>query len=131
MENENIFYATGKRKSSVAKVWLKLGSGKITVNNKNVNDYFVEKHSRHLVFAPLNLTNKDKAFDVMVKVSGGGFSGQVGAVKHGLSKALEAFDPELRSVLKGAGFLTRDARRKERKKYGQKGARASYQFSKR
>ena len=131
MESENVFYATGKRKDSVAKVWLTPGNGTIIVNKKAVNEYFDLDVSRDLLVSPLVLTDKLDAFDVKVTVMGGGKSGQAGAIRLGVSKALELFDPELRGVLKNAGFLTRDARKKERKKYGKKGARASFQFSKR
>ena len=131
MESENVFYATGKRKDSVAKVWLTPGTGNIVVNNKAVNDYFELDVTRDLLSSPLVLTDKSDAFDVKVTVMGGGKTGQAGAIRLGVSKALEIFDPELRGVLKSAGFLTRDARKKERKKYGKKGARASFQFSKR
>jgi len=131
MESGNVFYATGKRKDSVAKVWLTPGNGKIIVNNKDLNDYFEVNVTRDLMSAPLVLTDKKDDFDVKITVMGGGKSGQAGAVRLGVSKALVLFDPELRGVLKSAGFLTRDARKKERKKYGKKGARASFQFSKR
>jgi small subunit ribosomal protein S9 len=131
METGNIFYATGKRKDSVAKVWLTPGSGKIIVNNKDLNDYFELNVTRDLLSSPLSLTENNDAFDVKVRVLGGGKSGQAGAIRLGVSKALVLSDPDLRGVLKSAGFLTRDARKKERKKYGQKGARASFQFSKR
>ncbi len=131
MENENIYYATGKRKSSVSKTWLKPGSGNITVNNKALNDYFVLDSARELLSSPLVLTENIDKFDIKITVLGGGIMGQAGAVRHGITKALVLANPELRGVLKKAGFLTRDARVKERKKYGQKGARANYQFSKR
>lgn len=131
MENENIYYATGKRKSSVSKTWLKPGSGNITVNNKALNDYFVLDSARELLSSPLVLTENIDNFDIKITVLGGGIMGQAGAVRHGITKALVLANPELRGVLKKAGFLTRDARVKERKKYGQKGARANYQFSKR
>ncbi len=131
MENENIYYATGKRKSSIAKTWLRPGTGKITVNNRDVDNYFVQDAARELLFSPLQLTENQDAFDIRINVLGGGVMGQAGAVRHGITKALLLADPDLRGVLKKAGFLTRDARIKERKKYGQKGARANYQFSKR
>ncbi|MBF0302701.1 MAG: 30S ribosomal protein S9 [Desulfamplus sp.] len=131
MENENIYYATGKRKSSVSKTWLKPGSGNITVNNRSLNDYFVLGSARELLSSPLVLTENIDKFDIKITVLGGGIVGQAGAVRHGITKALVLANPELRGVLKKAGFLTRDARVKERKKYGQKGARANYQFSKR
>ncbi len=125
------FYATGKRKSAIAKVWLSEGSGDIKINGRAVEDYFTMDTAREMVFQPLSVTESDNKFDFMIKVSGGGIAGQAGAVKHGISKVLQEFDPELRGLLKKAGYLTRDARIKERKKYGQRGARARYQFSKR
>lgn len=131
MESGNVFYATGKRKDSVAKVWLKPGNGRIVVNNKDFNEYFELNVTRDLLASPLVLTDKADDFDVKVTVMGGGKSGQAGAIRLGVSKALVLSDPELRGVLKSAGFLTRDSRQKERKKYGKKGARASFQFSKR
>ena len=131
MESGNIFYATGKRKESVAKVWLMPGEGKITINNRNIDEYFDIRFSKDLLTAPLKLTEKSDIFDIKVTVLGGGKTGQAGAIKHGVAKALVLSDPDLRGVLKSAGFLTRDARKKERKKYGKKGARASFQFSKR
>ena len=131
MESGNVFYATGKRKDSVAKVWLTPGNGKIVVNNRDLNEYFELNVTRDLLLSPLVLTENSELFDVKVTVMGGGKSGQAGAIRLGVSKALELSDPDLRGVLKSAGFLTRDARKKERKKYGKKGARASFQFSKR
>ena len=131
MESGNVFYATGKRKNSVAKVWLTPGNGKIIVNNKDLNEYFELNVTRDLSSSPLALTEKADTFDVKVTVMGGGKSGQAGAIRLGVSKALVLSDPDLRGVLKSAGFLTRDSRQKERKKYGKKGARASFQFSKR
>ncbi len=131
METGNVFYATGKRKDSVAKVWLTPGNGNIIINKKDLNDYFELNVTRDLLSSPLALTENSDTFDVKVSVLGGGKSGQAGAIRLGVSKALVLSDPDLRSVLKSAGFLTRDARKKERKKYGQKGARASFQFSKR
>ena len=130
MEATN-FYATGKRKNAVARTWIKPGTGKITVNGVPVEEYFTIGIHRLVLGQPLALTEKTEAYDVNVTVKGGGISGQAGAVRHGISKALIEAEPELRSVLKRAGFLTRDARVKERKKYGQKGARARFQFSKR
>jgi len=131
METGNVFYATGRRKDSVAKVWLTPGSGKIVVNKRDLNDYFELSVARDLLTAPLILTENSDNFDIKITVMGGGKSGQAGAIRLGVSKALELSDPDLRSVLKSAGFLRRDARKKERKKYGKKGARASFQFSKR
>ncbi|MBW1645269.1 MAG: 30S ribosomal protein S9 [Deltaproteobacteria bacterium] len=125
------FYATGKRKSAVARVWLTDGSGSIMVNNKPMDEYFTVEVARKLVFQPLQVTEMNNKIDVMVTVKGGGVTGQAGAVKHGIAKALLEYNADLRPVLKKAGFLTRDARIKERKKYGQRGARARFQFSKR
>ncbi len=131
MESGNIFYATGKRKGSVAKVWLTPGNGNIVVNGKDVSDYFELNLAKDLLTSPLVLTQKNDAFDIKATVMGGGKSGQAGAIRLGVSKALVLQDPDVRSILKSAGFLTRDSRQKERKKYGKKGARASFQFSKR
>ena len=125
------FYGTGKRKSSIARVWLKPGAGAITVNNKTLEDYFGRETSKMVVKQPLELTENVDKFDIFVTVKGGGDSGQAGAIKHGITKALLIFDAELRGTLKKAGFVTRDSRIKERKKYGKKAARASFQFSKR
>ena len=131
MESANQFYATGKRKNSVAKVWLMPGTGKIIVNDREMDEYFDIPVNRNVLTSPLILTDKSDAFDIKITVMGGGYTGQAGAIRHGVSKALVLSDPDLRGVLKSAGFITRDARQKERKKYGQKGARASFQFSKR
>ncbi len=125
------FYGTGKRKSSVARVWLKPGAGQIIVNNKPLDEYFGRETSKMIVKQPLELTENVGKFDIYVNVSGGGDSGQAGAIKHGITKALLEADVELRGTLKKAGFITRDSRIKERKKYGKKAARASFQFSKR
>ncbi len=129
--SEDRFYATGKRKNAIARVWLKAGTGQIVINKKPMGDYFGRQTSRMVIMQPFELTQTMGRFDVMVSVHGGGHSGQAGAVKHGLSKALLEYDPALRPILKGAGFLTRDSRIKERKKYGRRKARASFQFSKR
>lgn len=131
METGNIYYATGKRKDSIAKVWLTPGKGKIIINKKDISDYFELDVTRDVMTSPLHLTQKSDSFDVNVTVMGGGKSGQAGAIRLGVSKALVLSDPDLRGVLKSAGYLTRDDRQKERKKYGKKGARASFQFSKR
>jgi len=125
------FYGTGKRKSSIARVWIKPGAGAITVNNKTLEDYFGRETSKMVVKQPLELTENIDKFDIFVTVKGGGDSGQAGAIKHGITKALLIFDAELRGTLKKAGFVTRDSRIKERKKYGKKAARTSFQFSKR
>ncbi|SCX83402.1 30S ribosomal protein S9 [Desulfoluna spongiiphila] len=131
MEKENVFYATGKRKNGIARTWLTPGSGKITVNSKPVEEAFPNPMARLVLASPLALVEAQEAYDVNVKVKGGGIMGQAGAIRHGITKALLLADPELRDVLKRAGFITRDSRVKERKKYGQKGARARFQFSKR
>ncbi|RME39011.1 MAG: 30S ribosomal protein S9 [Deltaproteobacteria bacterium] len=128
---EQKFYATGKRKSSVARVWIKPGTGVITVNKRDIDEYFGRETSKMVVRQPLELTNNLGKWDVWVNVCGGGASGQAGAIKHGITKALIEADPELRATLKKAGFITRDSRVKERKKYGRRGARRSFQFSKR
>jgi small subunit ribosomal protein S9 len=124
-------YATGKRKDAVARVWIKPGSGKIVVNDKPFETYFARPVLRMILQQPLGLTSRVGQYDLMVTVAGGGLSGQAGAVRHGLSKALTYYEPELRGVLKKEGFLTRDSRVVERKKYGKKKARRSFQFSKR
>ncbi len=131
MEKENIYYATGRRKSSVARTWIKPGTGKVVVNNRPVEEYFKIDITRRIMLQPLALTNMTDDFDVMVTVSGGGYSGQAGAIRHGITRALMVANPELRTQLKRAGFVRRDPRTKERKKYGQRAARARYQFSKR
>jgi len=124
-------YATGKRKDAVARVWLKPGHGRITVNEKDFAQYFARPVLQMLLKQPLNAANRADQYDVMVTVAGGGLSGQAGAVRHGISKALTYYEPELRVVLKKGGFLTRDSRTVERKKYGRVKARRSFQFSKR
>ena len=124
-------YATGKRKDAVAKVWLKQGSGNITINGKSSDDYFARPVLRMLINQPLIASERKEQFDVVCSVTGGGLSGQAGAVRHGISKALVLFEPELKKVLKSGGFLTRDSRVVERKKYGRRKARRSFQFSKR
>jgi small subunit ribosomal protein S9 len=124
-------YATGKRKDAVARVWISPGSGKITINNRDVTTYFARPVLRMILQQPLTAANRATQFDINATVEGGGLSGQAGAVRHGVSKALTYFEPELRGVLKAEGFLTRDSRTVERKKYGRKKARRSFQFSKR
>ena len=124
-------YSTGKRKDAVARVWIKKGSGKITVNKKPVEKYFARPTLQMIIQQAFAVTNSENQFDVMATVKGGGLSGQAGAVRHGMSKALTIFDGELRAALKSAGFLTRDSRVVERKKYGKPKARRSFQFSKR
>ena len=124
-------YATGKRKNAVARVWIKPGSGKVTVNGKEQNTYFARPVLQMILRQPFQVAGVDGQFDVMATVAGGGLSGQAGAVKHGISKALQLYEPSLRGALKAAGFLTRDSRVVERKKYGKAKARKSFQFSKR
>ena len=124
-------YATGKRKNAVARVWVKNGSGKIIVNGKSIDSYFTRPVLRMIINQPFSITDRVDSFDVNCTVSGGGLSGQAGAVRHGISKALTLFDPSLRPILKKEGCLTRDSRVVERKKYGKAKARRSYQFSKR
>jgi len=131
METDTIYYATGKRKTAIARTWLSPGSGKITVNNRPVEEYFTIESIRTDMTQPLVLTNTLDSFDVKVRVLGGGVGGQAGAIRHGITRALVLANPELRLPLKKAGFIKRDPRIKERKKYGQKGARARFQFSKR
>jgi len=124
-------YATGKRKDAVARVWIKPGSGKVTVNGKAQNEYFARPVLQMILAQPFSVSGTEGQFDVIATVKGGGLSGQAGAVKHGISKALQLYDPSLRAALKAAGFLTRDSRVVERKKYGKAKARKSFQFSKR
>jgi len=124
-------YATGKRKDAVARVWIKPGSGKVVVNGKELNTYFARPVLQMILRQPFQVAGVVDQFDVMCTVKGGGLSGQAGAVKHGISKALQLYDPSLRAPLKAAGFLTRDSRVVERKKYGKRKARRSFQFSKR
>ena len=124
-------YATGRRKDAVARVWVKGGSGKFTVNGKQMGSYFARPTLQMIIGQPFDLINRIGQYDVVCTVAGGGLSGQAGAVRHGLSRALTAFDPALRPLLKSGGFLTRDDREVERKKYGKAKARRSFQFSKR
>jgi len=124
-------YSTGKRKSSIARVWIKAGNGSVVVNGRKEDSYFSSKSHRLLLNQPLVLTNRKTEIDVVCTVKGGGLSGQAGAIRHGISRALVNFEPELRKNLKKEGFLTRDSRVVERKKYGRAKARRSYQFSKR
>ena len=124
-------YATGKRKDAVARVWIRPGSGKVTVNGKTLNAYFARPVLQMILRQPFQIAGVVDQFDVQATVKGGGLSGQAGAVKHGISKALQLYEPALRGALKAAGFLTRDSRVVERKKYGKRKARRSFQFSKR
>ncbi len=130
-KTEEAYYATGRRKTAVAKTWLKPGSGRIIINKRSIDDYFGRETDKMILRQPLQVTETDNKFDVFISVRGGGLTGQAGAIRHGISRALLAYDAELRPVLKKSGFLTRDPRIKERKKYGQPGARARYQYSKR
>jgi small subunit ribosomal protein S9 len=131
LDKQGRAYATGKRKNAVARVWIRPGAGRITVNTRTEEVYFARPVLRMLIQQPLVTANRNGQYDVTCTVSGGGLSGQAGAVRHGISKALTLFEPELRSVLKRGGFLTRDSRVVERKKYGKAKARRSFQFSKR
>jgi small subunit ribosomal protein S9 len=124
-------YATGKRKNAIAKVWIKPGSGKITINDRDQTIYFARPVLRMMIAQPLTVTDRASQFDVVVSVQGSGLSGQAGAIRHGISKALTYYEPGLRALLKPHGFLTRDSRVVERKKYGRAKARRSFQFSKR
>ena len=124
-------YATGKRKDAVARVWVRQGSGNISVNGKRSDDYFARPVLRMLINQPLIASDRKELLDITCSVTGGGLSGQAGAVRHGISKALVLFEPELKKTLKSGGFLTRDSRVVERKKYGRRKARRSFQFSKR
>ncbi|MBI4637926.1 MAG: 30S ribosomal protein S9 [Candidatus Rokubacteria bacterium] len=125
------FYGTGRRKTSVARVWIRPGSGRIVVNRRTFEDYFPRETLRMIIAQPLQVTNTNGQFDVLINVGGGGASGQAGAVRHGIARALVRFDDKLRLPLKRAGLLTRDPRMRERKKYGQPGARQKFQYSKR
>ena len=131
LDKQGRAYATGKRKDAVARVWVKPGSGKITVNDRTLEVYFARPVLRMLLKQPLVLVGRDTQYDINVTVAGGGLSGQAGAVRHGISKALTYYEPDLRGTLKKGGFLTRDSRVVERKKYGKAKARRSFQFSKR
>jgi len=125
------FYATGRRKTAIARVWLRPGEGKITVNKKNFEEYFPTETLRNIILHPLKLTNSLEKYNLLITVTGGGISGQAGALRHGIARALLLSDVNLRSLLRKEGFLTRDPREIERKKYGQKKARKRFQFSKR
>ena len=125
------YYGTGRRKASVARVYLRPGTGKIVINKKDMSEYFTRDIYHYIVNQPLELTEHTATFDIIATIKGGGTTGQAGALRHGISRALLEFNADLRPDLRKAGFLTRDARQVERKKYGQKGARARYQFSKR
>jgi small subunit ribosomal protein S9 len=131
MDKENIYYATGRRKTSIARTWLKPGKGEITINNRSADEYFKLETAKAVILQPLVLTNTLDSYDIKVSVFGGGISGQAGAIRHGITRALVTANPDFRQSLKRAGFVKRDPRAKERKKYGQRGARARFQFSKR
>lgn len=131
MEQEKIFYATGRRKTAVARTWLKPGKGDIIVNDLPIDEYFKLEFAKRVTVQPLFLTNTVGSYDIIVNVKGGGILGQAGAVRHGITKVLFQMNPEFRQILKKAGFVKRDPRKKERKKYGQRAARARFQFSKR
>ena len=128
---EERYYATGKRKSAIARVWMKVGEGNIVINRRPIDDYLNTETAKMIVAQPLEMTNTVGRYDIIVNVRGGGISGQVGAIKHGISQALLKISPEFREPLKKAGFITRDSRIKERKKYGLRSARARFQYSKR
>ena len=129
--SEERYYATGRRKTSVARVWLKPGEGNVTINKRSIDDYLKRDTAKMIIRQPLELTETLGKFDIYVNVRGGGISGQACAIKHGISRALLAVNPDFRPLLKKSGFLTRDSRVKERKKYGQPGARKRFQYSKR
>jgi len=131
MDTKNSYYATGKRKSAIARTWITPGNGTIVINNKPIDEYFKIDSAKATLTQPLTLTNTRSDFDVKIRVIGGGITGQAGAIRHGITKALILANPDLRQPLKRAGFVRRDPRVKERKKYGQRGARARFQFSKR
>ena len=131
LDKQGRAYATGKRKNAVARVWIKPGAGRVTVNERELEVFFARPVLRMLIQQPMIASNRNSQYDVVCTVSGGGLSGQAGAVRHGISKALTYFEPDLRGVLKRGGFLTRDSRVVERKKYGKAKARRSFQFSKR
>ena len=129
--NQTQYYGTGRRKTAAARVYLRAGAGQVKVNGRTLDEYFPNEVLKMIIKQPLLLTESTEKFDIVVSVAGGGSAGQAGAIRHGISRALLVFNAELRDRLKSAGFLTRDPRKKERKKYGQKGARARFQFSKR
>jgi small subunit ribosomal protein S9 len=131
VDSEKSTYATGRRKKAVARVWMAAGNGKIEINTRTLEEYFGRETSRMVFRQPLELTETSGQFDFFVTVCGGGLSGQAEAIRHGISRVLIKINPELRGALKKAGYLTRDSRSRERKKYGQRGARARFQFSKR
>jgi small subunit ribosomal protein S9 len=131
MDHHNSIYATGRRKSAVARTWIAPGSGEVTINDRPLDDYFAVESARTMTLEPFRVTNTQGSYDVRISVHGGGINGQAGAIRHGITRALMIVNPEFRLPLKKAGFVKRDPREKERKKYGQRGARARFQFSKR
>jgi len=131
MNQENLYYATGRRKTAISRTWITPGSGEIIINNRPVEEYFPIAVTREEMIQPFKITNTFGSYDVKATVVGGGIAGQAGAVRHGITRALVSINPDFRLTLKKAGFIKRDPRVKERKKYGQKGARARFQFSKR
>ena len=131
MNQENLYYATGRRKTAISRTWMKPGSGQIIINNRPVEEYFPIEATREELIQPFKVTNTLGSYDIRATVGGGGIVGQAGAVRHGITRALVSMNPDFRLSLKKAGFIKRDPRVKERKKYGQKGARARFQFSKR
>ena len=131
VDSQGRSYATGRRKDAVARVWIKPGTGKVLVNNRDGDTYFMRPSLMMIVNQPMGVANRSGQYDVVTTVSGGGLSGQAGAVRHGISRALALYEPDLREILKKQGFLTRDSRIVERKKYGKAKARKSFQFSKR
>lgn len=131
MNQENLYYATGRRKTAISRTWITPGSGQIIINNRPVEEYFPVEATREEMIQPFKITNTLGTYDVKATVVGGGIAGQAGAVRHGITRALVSVNPDFRLSLKKAGFIKRDPRVKERKKYGQKGARARFQFSKR
>jgi small subunit ribosomal protein S9 len=131
MNQENLYYATGRRKTAISRTWMKPGTGEIIINNRPVEEYFPVEATREVMIQPFKITNTLGSYDIKATVVGGGIAGQAGAVRHGITRALVSLNPDFRLTLKKAGFIKRDPRVKERKKYGQKGARARFQFSKR
>ena len=131
MNQENLYYATGRRKTAISRTWMKPGTGEIIINNRPVEEYFPIEATREVMIQPFKITNTLGSYDVRATVAGGGIAGQAGAVRHGITRALVSLNPDFRLPLKKAGFIKRDPRVRERKKYGQKGARARFQFSKR
>ncbi len=126
-----VMHAVGKRKTAIARIWMRPGTGKITINKRTMDEYYIRATSKMMIMQPLELTKTVSDFDIKVNVCGGGLSGQAGAIRHAISRALSSKDPDLRKILKSHGLISRDTRKKERKLYGQPGARKRFQFSKR